>query len=95
MGQTTDQIASGIHQTRDALKSNLEELETRVKSAVDWRNQFRRHPVAMIAVVANCIERVVRLAGSRNLPPVREPNPNRMTTRATSMPNRRTSMPGS
>lgn len=50
MGQTTDQIASGIHQTRDALKSNLEELETRVKSAVDWRNQFRRHPAAMIAV---------------------------------------------
>lgn len=49
MGQTTDQIASDIDQTRDELKSNLEELETRVKSAADWREQFDRHPGVMIA----------------------------------------------
>jgi hypothetical protein len=49
MGQTSDQITSDIHQTRAELKSNLRELETRVKSATDWRAQFRKHPGAMAA----------------------------------------------
>jgi hypothetical protein len=48
MGQTTDQIASDIDETRQNLKSNLEELETRVKDAADWRAQFRKHPGAMV-----------------------------------------------
>jgi hypothetical protein len=50
MGQTTDQIATDIARTREDLKSNLEELETRVKDVADWRNQFRKHPGAMITV---------------------------------------------
>ena len=49
MGETTDQIAADIAQRRDDLKSNLEEVETRVKDAADWRSQFRRHPGVMIA----------------------------------------------
>ncbi|HEU4592364.1 MAG TPA: hypothetical protein VFS13_15760 [Steroidobacteraceae bacterium] len=49
MGETTDQIAADIARRRDDLKSNLEELETRVKDAADWRSQFRRHPGVMIA----------------------------------------------
>jgi hypothetical protein len=48
MGQTTDQIATDIARTRDDLKSNLEELETRVKDVADWRSQFRKHPGAML-----------------------------------------------
>ncbi len=48
MGQTSDQITSDIHQTRAELKSNLRELETRVKTATDWRVQFNRHPAAMV-----------------------------------------------
>jgi hypothetical protein len=48
MGQTTDQIASDIDQTRETLKSNLQELETRVKSAADWRSQFKKHPGPML-----------------------------------------------
>lgn len=48
MGQTTDEIADDIAQTRDDLKSNLEELESRVKAAADWRSQFGKHPGAMI-----------------------------------------------
>ncbi len=47
MGQTSDQISSDIHQTRAELKSNLRELETRVKTATDWRVQFDRHPAVM------------------------------------------------
>lgn len=47
MGPTSDQITTDIHETRAALKSNLRELETRVKTATDWRVQFDRHPAAM------------------------------------------------
>jgi hypothetical protein len=48
MGQTSDQITSGIDQTREELKSNLQELETRVKSATDWRSHFQKRPGAMV-----------------------------------------------
>jgi len=52
MGQSTHQIATDIARTREDLKSNIEELETRVKDATDWRGQFRRHPGAMMAIAA-------------------------------------------
>jgi lipopolysaccharide biosynthesis regulator YciM len=48
MGQTTDQIVNDIDQKREHLKSNLEELEGRLKAATDWRTQVDRHPTAMI-----------------------------------------------
>ena len=48
MGETTDQIETEIARKREDLKSNLEELETRVKDVADWRSQFRKHPAAMI-----------------------------------------------
>jgi hypothetical protein len=47
MGQTTDQIATDILQKRADLKSNLEELESRMKAVTDWREQFRRRPGAL------------------------------------------------
>jgi archaellum component FlaC len=47
MGQTTDEIESDIDQSREALQSNLEELETRVKDVTNWRSLVRRHPVPM------------------------------------------------
>jgi hypothetical protein len=49
MGQTTDQIENQIESTREDLKSNLQELETRVKTAADWRHYFVEHPGAMMA----------------------------------------------
>jgi len=48
MGQTTDQIEDVIDQTRENLKTNLEELETRVKAVTDWRSQFRKRPGSMV-----------------------------------------------
>jgi hypothetical protein len=48
MGQTTDQIETDIDRTREELRSNLEELETRAKAVADWRSQFENHPGAMI-----------------------------------------------
>ena len=47
MGQTPNQIAQEIDRTRETLRSNLEELETRARDAADWRVQFRKHPERM------------------------------------------------
>jgi len=49
MGQTTDQIENQIENKREDLKANLEELESRVKTATDWRHYFAEHTGTMIA----------------------------------------------
>jgi hypothetical protein len=49
MGKTSDQIAEDIHQSRENLKLNLQELETRVRSVTDWRGYAKKHPGAMAA----------------------------------------------
>jgi hypothetical protein len=49
VGQTTDQIENQIENKREDLKSNLQELETRVKTATDWRHYFAEHTGTMIA----------------------------------------------
>ena len=49
MGQTTDQIENQIESKREDLKTNLEELQTRVKTATDWRHYFAEHTGTMIA----------------------------------------------
>jgi hypothetical protein len=48
MGQTTHQIEDHIESTRDALGSNLHELEQRVKSVTDWKQQFKKRPLTMV-----------------------------------------------
>ena len=49
MGQRTDQIENQIESKREDLKSNLQELESRVKTAADWRHYFAEHTGTMIA----------------------------------------------
>jgi len=49
MGQRTDQIENQIENKREDLKSNLQELETRVKTVTDWRHYFAEHTGTMIA----------------------------------------------
>jgi hypothetical protein len=49
MGQTTDQIESHIERKRAALKSNLEELESRFRAATDLRAHLKKHSGAMVA----------------------------------------------
>jgi hypothetical protein len=51
MGQTPHQIAAHIENTRDDLGSNLQELEQRVKSVTDWKEQFRARPMTMLGLV--------------------------------------------
>ncbi len=48
MGQTASQIESHIQDKRADLSFNLQELEYRVKSAADWRRQFRNRPAAFL-----------------------------------------------
>lgn len=50
MGETAYQIESHIEHTRQDLGSNLDELEQKVKSAVDWRQHFQTMPMTMIGV---------------------------------------------
>jgi hypothetical protein len=49
MGQTTDQVESDIKHKREDLRSNLQELEYRVKSVTDWKQHFQNHPATMVA----------------------------------------------
>jgi hypothetical protein len=50
MGETTNQIESYIDTKREDLGSNLAELEDKVKSITDWREQFRSNPMTMVGV---------------------------------------------
>jgi len=44
MDRATDDIQQHIHREREVLRSNLEELEDRVRAVVDWRRHFRSNP---------------------------------------------------
>lgn len=66
MGQTTDQIENQIENRRENLKSNFEELETRVKTATDWRHYFAEHPGAMIAGAFGGGVLLAAMVGGRN-----------------------------
>ena len=50
MGQTTRQIEAHIEDTREDLGANLNELEQKVKSVTDWKQQFRSNPMTMLGV---------------------------------------------
>jgi hypothetical protein len=48
MGETPDEIKREIEQTRERISSNLNQLETRVRGALDWKTQFDRRPWAFV-----------------------------------------------
>jgi hypothetical protein len=49
MGETPREIEAEIEQARNRLGQDLNELEYRVKSELDWRTQFNRRPWAFLA----------------------------------------------
>ena len=63
MGQTTDQIERHIEYKRADLKSNLRELETRAKSATDWRHHFKEHTLTMIVAAFSGGLLLARMSG--------------------------------
>ena len=50
MGETSDQIERHIQQTRNDLSENFNELEEKVRTAVDWRAQFEERPGTMLGL---------------------------------------------
>lgn len=50
MDSTANQIERHIQETRDDLSGNFRELEEKVKSAVDWRVQFKDRPMTLLAL---------------------------------------------
>jgi len=50
MDRDTDRIKQHLDHEHRALRSNLAELEHRVRSTVDWRTQFRGHTAAFLAL---------------------------------------------
>jgi hypothetical protein len=49
MDRATERIGQEIDRERELLRSNLAELEDRVRSVIDWRRQFAGHPVGWLA----------------------------------------------
>jgi hypothetical protein len=52
MVETSDEIETHIRHRREDLSSNLSELEGKVKSMADWRQQFQRSPGTFLAAAA-------------------------------------------
>ena len=50
MDRAADRLEQHLQDERRALRSNLEELEDRVRSAVDWRRQFRSNTTAFLGL---------------------------------------------
>ena len=50
MDRATDRIERHLDHERQALRSNLAELEHRVRSVVDWRRQFRGNTGAFLGL---------------------------------------------
>jgi len=50
MGRPTEPIERELDYERQALRSNLEELEDRVRSVVDWRRRFRGNTAAFLGL---------------------------------------------
>ena len=49
MEQTTRRIEKHIETTRNELGSNLHELERKVKSVTDWKEQFQKSPLLILS----------------------------------------------
>jgi hypothetical protein len=50
MGETSYQIERHINEKRDDLGDNLDELEEKLRNAMDWRTQVQTRPGTMIAL---------------------------------------------
>ena len=50
MDRATDHIEQHLDDERQALRSNLEELEDRVRSVIDWRRQYRSNTTAFLGL---------------------------------------------
>lgn len=66
MSETTEQIEAHIQTKQKALRSNLNELENKVKSATEWRRVYARHPGAMAAAAFGAGALLAIVSGRRS-----------------------------
>lgn len=52
MSETSAEIETHIRNARDDLSANLSELEQKVKTVTDWRQQYQKSPGTFLAVAA-------------------------------------------
>jgi hypothetical protein len=74
MDRSTERIEGEIDRERAVLRSNLVELENRVKSAVDWRRYFESNPPLWIGVAFGTGLLLALAAPRRAYTPEREPH---------------------
>lgn len=48
MAESSKEIVSRIDNARQALEINFEELETKVKTATDWRHHYEQHALTWV-----------------------------------------------
>jgi hypothetical protein len=72
MDRSTERIERQIDRERAVLRSNLVELEKRVKSAVDWRRYFESNPPLWIGVAFGSGLLLALAASRRAYTPERE-----------------------
>lgn len=63
---TTHQIEAHIERTREALGSNLNELERKVKAVADWKQQFQKWPVASLGLAFGGGVALAAIVGGRS-----------------------------
>ena len=66
MGEKSNQITREIEETRAELGSNLEDLEHKVKSLTDWREQFQRSPLTMIGLALGVGVLLAKVIGGKH-----------------------------
>lgn len=66
MSETTKKIRASIQSKREALRSDFDELEKKMKSAADWRGLFARHPGAMLAAAFGAGAVLAVMSGRRS-----------------------------
>jgi hypothetical protein len=65
MGETPREIEQHIHVARVELGNNLNELETRIRDATNWRTHVNRKPLTMVAVAFGAGVVLAALIGGR------------------------------
>jgi hypothetical protein len=65
MSEKAARIEAQLQDKRDALRSNFDELEDKVKSITDWRRHFQRHPGAMTAAAIGAGALLATMIGRR------------------------------
>ncbi|MGB2889604.1 MAG: hypothetical protein WBC04_18060 [Candidatus Acidiferrales bacterium] len=90
MGEKADQIERHIRDQRNELGEHINELQEKVKRAVDWRVQFEERPMTMIGIAFGGGVLLSALIGGRSrsrhpkqsLDPQRSPSGDQRAARA-------------